>query len=726
MQSASASLATAITSVLRTPTKRVQVDWDRDGSYGDTYDDLTPVVQSVTVDRQVATDIDAGAPTGLAAAEATIQVAGDFPDGALAATVLSAYSGGMPGVTRMGAPVDIDLGMVGSAGKEYVDAFYGQLRDVSIDAAERTAAITCLDREGLRGAVLLPAVVAEEPGASPVKPGLSSAFLVDWVLRQCNVYASPPPRANAVLSATMYGSAFPEVGQAAAIFTAYWQTTAGRAGPCLFVTSPSGHPALGNAEVGGGATTRDNNVVYDLDPMLANSGQSTFVEGFWTFVIGASQAIYQVYDSALLFGASLTINATRTQLTLEARRNGTGASTVISIPALALDTEHYIAFAIDWALTQASWVVRVNGTSYTGAALALPNASSGDPLRLFLQGPGVASGHMVRGVQVATEPAASPTWNDGFTETPTTRDPSLSQMIATPNVSEREPWVLLQMLAKAEGGVAMLDETGRFVFRNRNHMTGGTSVMTVTSATNLKRVAASEAIDTVRNVIRVGAVPLTFDATTTTIWSATEIIMVPASSAITVPVQFPGRVYFYTAYSVLASRSSDGTGGDASVSVSVSIPNGSDRGEITVTNGNAFDVFLVDNSTAPSTQGSPHLSLSGSCIRDIDTGGYMAEARDTTSVTVYGEQPLEVPPNPFLQSWLGAQTYAQDLLTLYKDPRPVLTGVEIVADPRLQLTDRVTITEPGILGLSTDFWVLGISTTLASDGLSQSLTVRQA
>jgi len=57
-------------------------------------------------------------------------------------------------------------------------------------------------------------------------------------------------------------------------------------------------------------------------------------------------------------------------------------------------------------------------------------------------------------------------------------------------------------------------------------------------------------------------------------------------------------------------------------------------------------------------------------------------------------------------------------------PAPVITGLDIAPDPRLQLGDVITISSPDFMGVRVTALVVGVSNSMGSDGLSQSLAVR--
>src|SRR5207244_3790680 len=114
---------------------------------------------------------------------------------------------------------------------------------------------------------------------------------------------------------------------------------------------------------------------------------------------------------------------------------------------------------------------------------------------------------------------------------------SLNQLVVMPAVEDRAPWELLKEIAAAEQGIPLFDESGVFRFYNREHMAGGAAVATVTTASNLKSISANEAVDDVRNIVRVPAAPLTLDLATAIFWELSETLMVPASGSIVIPVQ---------------------------------------------------------------------------------------------------------------------------------------------------------------------------------------------
>lgn len=74
----------------------------------------------------------------------------------------------------------------------------------------------------------------------------------------------------------------------------------------------------------------------------------------------------------------------------------------------------------------------------------------------------------------------------------------------------------------------------------------------------------------------------------------------------------------------------------------------------------------------------------------------------------------------------------QDIVNRYSDylsaetavPKPTITGLEVVYDPRRQLGDVVTLSSPSLMGVELTALIVGISNSASDSGMSQSLSVR--
>lgn len=308
---------------------------------------------------------------------------------------------------------------------------------------------------------------------------------------------------------------------------------------------------------------------------------------------------------------------------------------------------------------------------------------------------------------------------------------SLSPGIATPPTDTSDPWELLQQIADAEQGVVLFDENDTLRFYNRDHMSGGAAVATLTTDpvtfANLKAVSASESIDSVRNYVTVGAVPLRLDDVNTEIWRIGETLAVGAYALLTVPVEFELPFYSIASLNYAACTTVDGLGTNITNLTLSYTGLTTSSGTVNIYNPNNFTVFLVYTTAVPGTGvGEPSLNIGGQLLRPPVSGAYSSIRTDPTSVAAYGTQPLDASANVWRQSKASADSLAAFLLAALKDPHPTLSGVEIVGDPRLQLTDRVRVVEADGLALDGEFWLVGITTTFAAgDGLAQSVTLRE-
>lgn len=313
------------------------------------------------------------------------------------------------------------------------------------------------------------------------------------------------------------------------------------------------------------------------------------------------------------------------------------------------------------------------------------------------------------------------------------RDNSLNTGVATPLTDATDAWETLQQIAAAEQGVVLFDENDQLRFYNRDRMSGGSAVAVLTTDpavdfANIKARAAEETVDGVRNYVTVTASPLTLDAAGSQIWSLGELVGVPGGSSTNLLVQFEAALHSTSAFSYGACSTSDGTGSNVTNLVIGFTATSATTATVSIYNPNAFSVWLVYSTTNPGTGvGNPALAILGRLLRPATDGNYTAIGQDSGSQAMYGRQPLDVGANPWSQSFASALALAQYLSVTLGRPHPTLTGLEIVGDPRLQLTDRVRVSDMDGLALDDDYWLVGISTRFSvSDGYAQAATLREA
>jgi hypothetical protein len=133
----------------------------------------------------------------------------------------------------------------------------------------------------------------------------------------------------------------------------------------------------------------------------------------------------------------------------------------------------------------------------------------------------------------------------------------------------------------------------------------------------------------------------------------------------------------------------------------------------------------VDNSLDSTNRGNPMLKVGLWAATLTEENGLTARAADDTSRADYGDQPVELPGTPWRQSIAAAEGIAAIVLSRTKDPNLVLTGVDAVGDPRVQLADQVTIIDTQGLGFARDFQVVGYTRRFDASGLADAYTVRE-
>lgn len=737
MRTATGTLTTAITTKERAPVHVVLSDPLRNGSWAmdpgiardiaaDTLESLgemgilTTYVESVEIDEALATDLPAGArsfPGGYASAQATIVLAGSVGSMRLA-EAFSGFDNPLSTLApRIGLPITADLGMIGTAGPETVRPFVGKVRSCSVDPDAGTVTLVALDnREKFRTPVVLPVVFGDNHGS--IRPGLNAQFLIDWIARRQGFYVTPPARANCFLLATLHGSAWPEIGT-----IPVQARTLPTLGPVRFGPFDS-DGLLGLYEYDTAAVPT---IDYAVAPGLGtDTGDNLFIQAYRMSPDATAGTIATVRNAASTWLAKVQV--TTGHFYIDVTRNGV-AATQLDIPAAALTTpgEHYLAVHLAFTATGADVHARVDATTYTGTVVVANPTGSPDLDTVRVAGPGLAL--TLADVQVTNEAFSAGMWDNAFVPT-AILDSSLNELTSTPIVDTSDPWLLVQAIADAEQGFANFNGD-TFIFRNRDHLTGGAAVATITtdgsiSFANLKQSASSdEAIDTVLNYVSGTATPYVLDPASTLVWSLSEVMSVPSGGSITIPVDFPGPLHTLTSRTYRASQTADGTGGDITNLTLSSVAVTASSYLTTVYNPNAFAAYLVGN-LAGGTPGEPNLTVVGRCTRPAENG-YLSVATDAPSVALYGTQPLDLPETPWRQAAVPLAALTAALLANLKDPHAEIADLAIVGDPRLQLGDRVRVADPDGLVLDAEFWLTALKTSYdTSGGLAQSVTLRLA
>ena len=762
MQTVSATLQAAIEAPERPKALvRLRIDWARTGSYADVIDDLSADVESVDLNRDLTTDLPPQAKlfSGAAAAEATITLAHNDPGQdpfKHTAFYYSPLNSASPlfGYRRRGAPAILEFGFVTAAGPEYVTVLTGSVRSLQVTSGGRVAVMRIADNsETMRRQVSLPMVIAdgETSSGNVIRPNLNTTFLADWVARKCGYYASPPPRANCLLSVTHHGSGYPEVGGI--------QHHNGANGSKL-AYSPT--PDFPTAAKWVQAVNTDGSSGQELSFILSAAGGTTSTnnggqylwEGWRKFnTTGQDQPLFIAYITgagAPYISAFWQASTSRFTVTCQRSSGSAQETTGLSGPSVSPGTGwHYWAVQVSFTSTQIQVTFRYDSTT-TGPVNVTSSSITG---QANLNTVGIARGKVggfaagwfdgLSEADQVTGESTTTTWNNAYTPNAEIHASQNidNRLVATPAAKE-EGWSLFQAIAASEFATAGFDELGKLFYWPRDRWTQSpytTSQRTLTAAASLKELETVEAIDQVRNrVVLRTQIPEVLDSST--VWKLGSRAKIPANGSKTIWVSLNdpvGNVDTSFVYGTalgssryLAGTQLDGQGdqiSDLSFAVSVLSPTSI---KIVVSNPHGFVVYLAGDENASAVySGKPYLWLDAQIVnfsQENTNSNERAEATDATSITNYGEQLLELEDSDFRQDTDDIQAIADDLVSDLADPGPALSDVPVVGDPRLQLGDRVTIVDPGGLAMSADFHLSSCDLSFEDGALSGVISLRSA
>lgn len=119
----------------------------------------------------------------------------------------------------------------------------------------------------------------------------------------------------------------------------------------------------------------------------------------------------------------------------------------------------------------------------------------------------------------------------------------------------------------------------------------------------------------------------------------------------------------------------------------------------------------------------PFLHVGGSIL--IDEGSVSSSYSDATSVAAHGTRSLELQSSDWRQDPTSVQNVVISVINNTKQPQPFFQSINIVGDPRLQLQDVVTITDPGGMGSAMYASVYGIKRSIdLKSGVTDQLVLR--
>lgn len=776
-------LAAAVEANERFLVYKLEVDWDRNGAYSNLLSDLTTVVKSIQIDR----DINSSLPEettiveGFMAAQMNVTLGGKRPgDSENIARRLSPWNEDAPlfGDGRLVTPIRASIGhRVASGAETLVTQFTGIISNFSVNARTGEVRLICLDRsDTLRAPISLPLWSLEKADASDTRSNwrANSQWVIDYVLRKNGLYMSPPTHARAIYSATMHGSLIPEVGHMAFIDTSTSYVSGrgvvtsetqvyqpGRPGWGLGYGPNSGQAFVASYARGqGGFSPRSGSQVsfqaqINFNQLVPPSGSS----GIWCFYASGHQST--TGTGTCVINRVLSTG----QLTTEFRNGATGFLTVLG-PIIAPGSGWQNVWTeITFGSPLSNSTIRYPGVTQTIDLSAL-DVSGAHPTSEIWSFPAIMilAPFPMHDLQVCNSTGLAPgtTLYDPTTWVPQVDlDPGLNNVSGLPIRRGVDSWGLLKEVAGAEYGVVGFDETGRFSFKNRDTVRRQNLSVekTLTQDKLLVDIELSERTGSVRNVATAKIVPRLVtpwvnSAGDNGVWDfifklqdASSIVAGPGASGHVVQLDMPAiSREFRTVDS--AQLTSAQWPGSAATGVPDSTPRyvavrqhdfveqpgvilsivtlpenyGYDKVSLQVFNPGAYPIVFA------TTDGDAALWIVG---RKYDPGSEINfSVQNSSSVARYGSRVLDLPDNEWRQQEWSVGTIARALIKDLRVPVPTVQRLVAVGDCRLQLGDTAEIEDTGVLGGPVYTTVTSISRQLTADSstgaakLVDSLNVR--
>lgn len=663
-------------------------------------------------------------------------------------------------------PVTAKLAFATSAGREEINIFTGRALRIDVSSRSRSATFTALDnRELMRGDPtqlnqFASSIIAENPFTDNVgnyiMPGLEATWIVSYIFTWCRkstsgnnlsegplagdgFFASPPQRPSCVLHAPLHGSAQP-FNERANMHFAYVlnaDNTYSRLsfvdGPWVASTSP--------APIGGTTTMQwDCDNVYSMWTDSAPGASSTIgrIEAYVKQSVTNTGMIRLQCLSRAGSGPSNTFTVgvdggMQLQILMDAY------NIIVVSPINVPQDQQWHAVGVHWNAITGQAIFDLDGTHSTVAFTAFNNAatsndgSQGSWAYLQMWGGAQAaevqfSGGFTGNNAFAYTDVVSATDSfigEGFTPTAFI-DKSENILDALPDFdSGDDMWDVVTQLAEAEFAYAYFDVNGYPHYRTRASdvsSVGQSVVRTLRTVDSIKDVDYQSGIDQLMNYVTTPYTPPAIK-TKDVLWQADTVYRVPASGNVQITTKFAGLPVDLAptvTYSYAANTASDGSGTNVVVGVGLGYQINRRQVIVTLYNSNTYPVYYVDTSGSPSASITGAYVSSGSAVNGTTY-------QDDESIRRHGVQfpPTGISESKWRQRSDVANTISQLLIADLANPRPILTNIKVVGDPRLELGDLVRFQDPDGLGLDGNYRIVGISPSYSpNDGFTQTLVAR--
>lgn len=716
-------------------TGSVEVDWDGDGLYAHSVSDLSSISSTISVNRDLTGTLpdDITVIEGYISGQLVVDFNGsheDFPD-LNSAELFAPYNELSPlySAKRTGQRARCSIVTTTDAGPIPLPQFTGRVRAISVDSAGRSARITCTDWvEDMRAEVDLPVV------GSAAGHVFNPTWVLDWLLRQAQLYASPPPRSDAVIVATLAGAWWPEVGWFDDEFTGIHISLGPPWVPARY--------SYGANAASGARAYQDYHATSKYSPRASTaiamgfwinwspSIGATRVECFFSDVVDTTRYCNLATDGAGVIVAALLGPSAYSKL-------WTG-------PTITTSGWHYIGLhlifssgGVPTARFSLDGTVTSSGTGPTySMAVALPTFHN--QVRIDIQA-------QVSSVQVWLPGTADFTFPMTVDAVSTNLELAVQQLRTLPDRKGVQALDVFKEIAQADLGAVGADENGVVYFLRRSTIQeAAIGVEWELGPDVRKNLSSTDSYDQVRNVVNGQVAPTTVfrgDAypPNNVVYTQPTASLLQTAPGVTRVAKVPfddggaawvrqGSVPWTDPFNKdvvqhgFAVRDVANTLTPPSVTVSVRRFDYRTL-EVTIVNGSIYTIELKDSTGASAfhVQGS-HIHRYERPQVDTDPAFDFSYQHDP-SITSYGRRLYTLPANEWRQDWTDSVNLALSLLSDTVEPIPVIDMMPVFGHPLRRLGDTVTIDDPGGLGGPFTGVLVGVKRSLSVDGgLSDSLT----
>lgn len=757
----------------RWPVWSLEVDWT-DEDFTGVASDLSDCVRSIEVERAITGELpdEAGLVDGYATSHVTAVLGGER-DGAdmSLAEELSPFRSDSPlyGRTKVTPTARLDLGLLTDRGPKTYRQLTGPVRSLKIREGEQRVELDAVDpSERIREAITLPtyAEFVTHAARRPWSLTVNTQWVVDFILRANGIYASPPPRKDAIISCTGHGGLSAEVGFSGAPISLYGT------GPQAGLWTEDDHPwgMLGTPENSSGGTVgyMEQYGVTDgrTAPFRFEAGNGVGLS-CWLHM-GSYMRLGSSFENRLFQirpGDILNDNAQNEYPRLFVSGFGNGdiyagltpaAGQVYGTPRIPTGPERWRFFGVHFRYASATSLVvtiRLDKTTRT-YTLTVPATSPARGYRPVLQ----VNTQMFRAwtnFQTWVSPTA-PTlaeWQAGenhVSEADIAR--GINELLYLPDVAAEDSWEVLKAAVGAEFGVHGFTEAGRYFFRPRTDERSPDIDVDISVDDNLETVGYELSSDSVRNVIGYSSTPRYHSGKFQTVVKAEDALQFICPPGVkTFEIDWPwgaagrhgGTVQYHycdsreplpqpqwssgVAEGWTYSYGSNWTGEQNIQQVIVQWCRiGHRRVLITVTNNGGTTVRLGSDANVANIEGEPGepaLNIGGWPM--ISLPAHVEEYRNEESIEKYrSPRALALGSSEWRQTPGVLDPVARTLLRAMSDPVPVLEDLPVRGNPRVQVGQVARLTFRGeamqpIVGV-----IIKTVRVLDGDGYTDRISVR--